>query len=249
MEDFIKISRSELEPLTEVCKYIDEGQAVPLNFSKDGFELKTLNTTSTCLCEAHITPKDFLSYNVAKPFSICCDLNLLHRILKKMSSYELSFSVKDNRFVISSSEERFAIPLISTEENKCPDLDNLKFDVEFETDKAELYKILSSANIISNEIDLVVNGVAKFSTNTHQGEFEKTLKIRTTDKKTKKDIKAKFSIEYLKRLCERGSYGNLKIALSPKAILLSEPNLKIIVASIVDEDYSNDEVEEEEEEE
>jgi hypothetical protein len=245
--DFIKINRSELSPMMEVVKYIDEGQSVPIVFGKDGLELKTLNSSGSCVCEAKIRPKDFLAYNIAKPFSISLDLNLLHRILKKMSGYELAFGVKDGRFEISDSESRWQIPIFAEDkESKCPNIDTLVFDVNFETDKKELYEVLSSANILSNEISLEVNGNAKFFTKNHNGDFEKTLKLKT-DKKNKKTISASFLIEHLKKLCERGSYGEIKVGLSKKAILLAEPNLRIVIASItgedgiVEEDYDDEE--------
>jgi hypothetical protein len=164
---------------------------------------------------------------------------LLYRVLKRLNGYELQFAVQNSQFVIKDNEQMFALPIFSVEPQNTPSIETLKFDYNFSIDKGEFYKMLSSATILANEISLECNGTLKFSVDNHNGKWEKVMKVKS-DNKNKKDVKAQFSIELLKKIIERASYGTVNCKVSDKAILLSEPNLRVVIASCVSESYGED---------
>jgi hypothetical protein len=245
--DFIKIDRSEIKPLEMVCRF-SEGQPVPLQFSKNGLECKALNPSSSAIVEAVIKPRNYLNYNLKSDFTIGLDLELLYKVLKRLQNYELEFGVSNNRFVIKDSTSVFALPIYELEKNPSPNIETISFPYQFKIDKDEFYKILSSAGIIGNELTMVCNGQLTFSCENQQGSFKKVLKIKS-DSKKEKEIKSAFSIELLRRVFERGSYGEVSVSVGEKAIKIEEDGLKVVIASCVGENYNGESFDEEENEE
>lgn len=205
----MKLTLAEPKYLKESISIIsDLVNEARFKITTTGIELVAMDPANVAMVMFNMFSSGFTEYNVKKDIEIAINLSNLKQILKRAGSNDmLSLEVtQENKLQIQikgTSTRTFSIPLIEIDEKpqKIPDL---KFGVKITTSSSILNNAIEDVDIVAEAVTFLAEE-KKFTVQAEgdltKAKIEITADERTTIEKEKADpIKAKYSIEYMKKI-------------------------------------------------
>ncbi len=181
-----------------------------IKVTKDGLELVAMDPANVAMVIFKLLASSFTEYKIDKETEIAINLNHLKQVLRRTKPNDLiSIELGDNNKLKiqlrSGSTRTFFIPLMEFEEReqKVPELE---FPVMIETPSAVLDEAIGDADIVAEAVSFVA-GKDKFSLYA-EGDLSRAhieLKVDGTTKirnESGGEVKAKYSLEYLKKMIQ-----------------------------------------------
>lgn len=205
----MKLTLAEPKFLKDVITIVsDLVNEVRFKVTSQGIELVAMDPANVAMVMFNLYSSSFTEYNVKKDTEIAINLSNLKQILRRvgqndMLSLELSAENKLQIQIKGNSTRTFSIPLIEIEEKpqKIPDL---KFGVKIDTESQILDNAIEDVDIVAEAATFI--GEDKRFIIQGEGDLSKAKieipedEITKISKDTKDTIKAKYSIEYLKKI-------------------------------------------------
>lgn len=192
------------ESISIISELVNEAK---LRISSDGIELVAMDPANVAMVIFKLLPTAFTEYDVEKPSDIAINLTNMRQILRRANPTDmLTLELDGNKLKIqlkSASTRTFSLPIIDMEE-KDQKIPELSFPVNVESDAALFNEAINDANIVSESVSLLAEP-GKLSLQA-EGDLN-TAAIEISDSETvkvtaKEKTKAKYSIEYLKKMIE-----------------------------------------------
>ena len=173
----------------------------------DALELVAMDPANVAMVVFKLLSSSFTEYDVKGDTEISVNLSNLKQILKRagasdMITLELSSDSQLKIQFKGKSTRTFSVPLIDIEEKeqKVPDLN---FDVTVNTASEVLNSAIEDADVVAESVTLI--GEKDKLTINAEGDLSKAKIEIKADEETKIDatadpVKAKYSIEYLKKI-------------------------------------------------
>ncbi len=194
------------EPVSIISDLVNETR---LKVNKDSIELVAMDPANVAMVVFKLLSSAFVEYNVQKESVIAVNLNSLKQILRRTKPNDLmTLELEDSKLNISlrsSSIRTFSIPLIDIEERdqKIP---NLVFPVSIEMDSSMFSDSIEDASLVAESVDFIAEPKS-FVLQAAGDSSNVNIEIKPSDATkiaTDSKIKAKYSIEYLKKMAQAG---------------------------------------------
>ena len=193
------------DSISIISDLVNEGR---FKVTKEGLELVAMDPANVAMVIFKLLSSNFTEYSIKKDTDLVVNLNSLKQILKRVSASDILTLELDenNKLKIQlkgTSIRTFNLPLIDVEEKeqRIPDL---KFPVTIKTRSTILNEAIEDADIVGESVTFDVEN-KKFVI-TAEGDLSRAnIEINPSDS-TKINIegsgkvKAKYSIEYLKKM-------------------------------------------------
>jgi proliferating cell nuclear antigen PCNA len=191
----------------------------------------------------------FIEYDVKTPTELAINLNNLKQVLRRAKPNDmLTLELSDNKLKIklkSNTTRTFSLPIIEIDEKeqKVPEL---SFPVGVTTDSIILSDSIDDADIVGDSVTFVAE--AKKFTVLAEGDLNKAqIEIVGDDvteiKATDAAVKAKYSVEYLKKMVQGGKLAdrviinfNKDYPLKLSYVSVDKVSLSFILAPRVEND-------------
>src|SRR3989338_2578789 len=204
----MRLTLSEPKYLKESIAIISElVNEAKLRISRDGIELVAMDPANVAMVVVKLLPTAFTEYDVEKPADIAINLANLRQILRRANPSDmLTLELDSNKLKIqlkSASTRIFSLPLIEIEE-KDQKVPELSFPVSVETASSLFNEAINDVDIVSESVSLIAEA-GKLSLQAEGDLNTAAVEIKDSDstKVAAKDkTKAKYSIEYLKKMIE-----------------------------------------------
>ena len=179
--------------------------------TKDSIYLVAMDPANVAMIIFKLLSSSFTEYSVEKEQKIALNLNNLKQILRRTGPNDVMImEMHDNKFKItlkSNTTRTFYLPIIDLEEReqKVPELN---FPVSIETNASILNEAIEDVDIVAESVSFIAQ--KDKLTISAEGDLSKAnIEIKSdeeTDIKsdTENIIKAKYSIEYLKKMIQGG---------------------------------------------
>ncbi len=195
------------DSITIISDLVNEAR---FKIDKNAIELVAMDPANVAMVVFKLLGSCFSEYNVDKPVEICLNLANLKQVIRRVKPDDIIIMELDtsNRLKLqfkSSTTRTFYLPLIDIEEKeqKIPDL---KFPVTVKIPSTMLDEAIEDADIIAESVNFIAEK-NKF-TILAEGDLSKVnIEIPKGDNvniavDTADTIKAKYSIEYLKKMMQ-----------------------------------------------
>ncbi len=193
------------DSISIISELVNEGR---FKVTKEGLELIAMDPANVAMVIYKLLSSNFTEYNIKKDMDLVINLNSLKQILKRVSANDMLTLELDenNKLKIQlkgTSVRTFNLPLIDVEEKeqRIPDL---KFPVSVKTRSSILNEAIEDADIVGESVTFDVEN-KKFVI-TAEGDLSKaSIEINPSDAtkinvEGSSKVKAKYSIEYLKKM-------------------------------------------------
>jgi len=214
----MKLTLNELkyfkEPIMIISELVNEAT---FRIDKDKIELIAMDPANVSMVIFKLLSSAFTEYDVKQPVEISLNLDNLKQILRRTNpSDAISLELQDNKLKLeikSDTKRTFHLSLLNLEEKqqKIPDL---KFPLKIETSTILFDQAIEDIGIVSDSVTFSVEP-DKFSIealgNLTTAKVD-LLKDSQTLIDTKDKVKAKYSVEYLKKII-KGSKLTDKVVL------------------------------------
>ena len=206
----MRLTLSEPKYLKESISIISElVNEAKLKVSKDGIELIAMDPANVAMVIFRLLPTAFTEYDVEKPADVTINLANFRQILRRANPNDmLTLELDSNKLKVqmkSASTRIFSLPLIEMEdrEQKVPEL---SFPVSIEASSSILNEAISDVEIVSESVSLIAEPgklslQAEGDLNTAAIEIKDSNEVKIS---AKEKTRAKYSIEYLKKMIEGG---------------------------------------------
>ena len=173
----------------------------------EGIEMIAMDPANVAMVIFKLLSSCFSEYNLEKPTDISINLNNLKQILRRTKPNDvLTLSLGEGRLDITlkgDTTRKFSLPLIDIEEKekKKPEL---KFPVTVKTSASILSDAIEDVGIVAESVSF--NALPDKMTIVAEGDLSRAeIEIIPDDKtridsQTKEEVKAKYSVEYLKKM-------------------------------------------------
>ncbi len=206
----MRLTLSEPKYLKESIAIISElVNEAKLRISRDGIELVAMDPANVAMVIFKLLPTAFTEYDIEKPADIAINLTNFRQILRRANPSDmLSLELDSNKLKIqlrSASTRTFSLPLIDTEdkEQKVPEL---TFPVSIEADATLFSEAIVDAEIVSESVSLIAEP-GKLTLQAEGDLNSAAIEIKESESAkivAREKVKAKYSIEYLKKMVEGG---------------------------------------------
>ncbi len=181
----------------------------------DAIELVAMDPANVAMVIFKLLSSCFVEYDVKKEVDLSVNLSNLKQILRRAKPNDtLTLEVEENKLKLtlkSNTTRTFSLAIIESDdkEQRIPEL---KFPVTVKTTSAILNDAIEDADIVAESVSFTVDG-KKFLVEA-DGDLSNSKTEIKEDSDTKiigepKDkIKAKYSIEYLKKMMQGGKLSN-----------------------------------------
>lgn len=180
--------------------------------TRNGFELVAMDPANVAMVIYKLLSSSFTEYEVDKEQEIAINLANLKQILRRVSANDiLTLEVtSDNKLQLTlkgSTTRTFSLPLIELEEKE-QRVPNLTFPIAVNTTSSTLLDAITDVDIVAESVTLAAEP-EKFIISA-EGDLSKAhIEIKNGQDTTIKTespakIKAKYSIEYLKKMITAG---------------------------------------------
>ncbi|MBW2990295.1 proliferating cell nuclear antigen (pcna) [Candidatus Woesearchaeota archaeon] len=198
------------ESVSIISELVTEGT---FKITPDNIELIAMDPANVAMIVFKLMGSTFTEYDVKKPEFLGINLNNLKQVLKRAKANDsISLEIEESKLKITlkgTSTRTFHLPLIDVEEKeqKIPDL---KFAATVTTDSDILNEAIEDADIVGESVSLMAE--PKRFVVSATGDLNKAnidikagdgTKITATEK-----VKAKYSIEYLKKMIQGSKLSN-----------------------------------------
>lgn len=202
----MKLTLAEPKYLKESVSIISEiVTEATIKVNEDGIKLIAMDPANVALVVFRLLASSFVSYDIDGPTSFTVNLNNLKQVLRRTKGGDtLTLELEENKLKLvlqSTSKRTFHLPLIDIEEKeqKVPEL---SFNTTIVTQSSVLNDGIDDVDIIGESVTLASKeGMFSISS---KGDLTKADVDIPADNVTKvvveEDSKAKYSIEYLKKM-------------------------------------------------
>ncbi len=206
----MKLSLSEPKYLKESVTIIsDLVNEARLKVGKDGIELVAMDPANVAMVIFKLLSSAFTEYTIEGETNIAINLNNLKQILRRAKPNDMvSLEIEDNKLKVqlrSESVRTFSLPIIDfiEKEQRIP---QLTFPVSIETSSIYLNEAIEDSDIVSEAVSFMVEQ-SKFTVRAEGDLSSVNVEIKgSDDTKIRLDgnekIKAKYSVEYLKKMIQ-----------------------------------------------
>ena len=206
----MKFSLAEPKLLTDSINIIsDFVNEVRFKIDKEKIELIAMDPANVAMIAFKLLSSVFTEYKVEAPLEICVSLDSLKQILRRAKPSDilsLELNKKDNKLKIQlkgESTRTFNLSLINIEEReqRVPDL---KFPIKIQTSTMLFDEAIEDMSIVAESVALIADK-DKFSIEAESNINKAKVEISTDEETNIKmdsneEVKAKYSIEYLKKM-------------------------------------------------
>jgi proliferating cell nuclear antigen len=180
------------------------------HITKDSINLVAMDPANVAMVIYKLLSSAFVEYHIDKEVKIALNLNNLKQVLKRANANDIvSLDLHENKFKItlkSNKTRTFYLPIIELEEKeqKIPDL---SFAAVITTTTDTLNEAIEDVSIIGESVTLAAEQ-KKFMVSSQGDLSEAKIEIPADDntklKMTSDSARAKYSIEYLKKMIQGG---------------------------------------------
>jgi len=192
------------ESVTIISDLVNEAR---FKINKNAIELIAMDPANVAMVIFKLLSSTFTEYNVEKEQEIAINLANLKQVMRRASPNDmLSLELEDNKLKITlkgKSTRTFNLPIIELEEKeqKVPDL---KFPVTIKTYSSILNEAIADVDVVGESVAFIAEP-KKFTLQAEGDLNQAKIEIKE-DESTKvvtsgeEKIRAKYSIEYLKKM-------------------------------------------------
>lgn len=244
--NFMKLTLAETKLLKDSVTIIsDLVTEVRFQVKKDALELIAMDPANVAMVVYKLLSSAFVEYTASNE-QIAINLNDLKQVFRRIKPADtLTLETKDNKLLITlkgTSKREFSLSLIDLEEReqKVPDL---KFNAEITT-RADIFSsAIEDADIIGESVALEADKQFCVSSSSDLSKARIEIEADDDTKITASKSRAKYSIEYLKKMITAGKLcddvsvkfsDNYPLQLEYK--LIDKMSLTFILAPRVDND-------------
>jgi proliferating cell nuclear antigen len=205
----MKLTLAEPKYLKESISLISEiVTEATLKITSEAVQLVAMDPANVALVMFKLLSSSFVTYELEGPTNITLNLNNLKQVLRRVKSNDtLTLEIEENKLKItlqSTSKRTFHLPLIDIDdkEQRVPDLSFLATIV---TQSSTLIEAVDDVDVVGESVNFAATQDT-FSISS-KGDLTKASVDIPADKATKivcqeEGIKAKYSIEYLKKMMQ-----------------------------------------------
>lgn len=224
----MKLTLAETSLLKDAVGIISElVTEAQFTVTKEALELVALDPATVAMVEFKLLASAFSEYKVDEDESISINLMNLKQVLRRASGSDtLVLETKDNKLEIviqGTSTRTFHLPLIDFEQEK-KSVPNIKYAATITTTSTQLAGAIDDADIVAESVALVAEekqfsvraegDLSKVNIEIPQDEDTKIVIEEEVDsEKVELPIKARYSIEYLKKIVQGGKLAD-KVTLN-----------------------------------
>lgn len=194
------------ESVTIISDLVNEAR---LKIGKDAIEMVAMDPANVAMVIFKLFSSAFSEYSVDKETNLAINLNNLKQILRRAKPNDMvTLEMDDNRLKITlrgESIRTFSIPIIDLEhkEQRIPEL---TFPVSIETSSVFLNEAIEDADIVAESVMLIAEP-QKFTVKADGDLSTANIEIKAGPEtkiilEGKEKIKAKYSVEYLKKMMQ-----------------------------------------------
>jgi proliferating cell nuclear antigen len=206
----MKLSLAEPKYLKEsisiISELVTEGK---FKISSNAIELVAMDPANVAMVIFKLLSSAFTEYKVEKDIEIGINLNNLKQILRRAKPADiLTLEMEENKLKIelkSNNVRTFYLPTIDLEdkEQKIPQLD---FPISITTQSSIFNEVIEDADIVAESLSLEMEG-GKFVVRAAGDLSHAKIEINESDATkikadTQDNVKAKYSLEYLKKMMD-----------------------------------------------
>jgi len=192
------------ESVSIISDLVTEGR---FKITSDSMQLVAMDPANVAMVIFNLFSSCFTEYNVDKEMEIAINLSNLKQILRRAKPEDmLSLELGDDKLKIimkSNTLRSFSLPIIDLEEKE-QKIPELKFSVSIKTSSAILSEAIEDADIVAESVNFIVE--PKKLTILGEGDLSQAKVEIKADEETNIEfdnsdkVKAKYSIEYLKKM-------------------------------------------------
>ncbi len=197
------------DSITVISDLVNEAR---FKISKDGLEMVAMDPANVAMVVYKLLSSAFTEYDVPKETEIAINLANLKQVLRRAKANDILTLIvtEDNKLQITlkgNTMRTFSLPIIDIEEKE-QRVPNLSFPITIQASSSMLNEAIDDADIVAESVTFGAEP-NKFSVQA-EGDLSKAhiemahgndTKV-TTESQAK--IKAKYSIEYLKKMIQAG---------------------------------------------
>ena len=236
---FIKDSISIISDLVTEARF---------KITPDAIELIAMDPANVAMVVFKLLSSTFVEYNVKEEVNLAINLNELKQVLRRIQPNDvLTLELADNKLKItlkSNTTRTFYLPIIDVEEKE-QKVPALSFGATVTANSEVLTSAIEDMDIIGESVSFTVDG-KKFNISSSSELSKADVEIKADDN-TKivadEKLKAKYSIEYLKKMIQGGKLADKVMIQFSKDYpikldykVLNKLQLSFILAPRVDND-------------
>ncbi|MFH1073247.1 MAG: proliferating cell nuclear antigen (pcna) [Nanoarchaeota archaeon] len=175
--------------------------------TKDAIELIAMDPANVAMVIYKLLSSAFVEYDVKEDVSLAINLNDLKQVLRRVKGEDtITLEVAANKFKVTLKDAQtrtFNLPLIEVEEKE-QKIPELKFTSKITTNSQILTDAVEDVDIVGESVTftvekklLTINSASELSNANVEIKADDNTKIDSAEK-----IKAKYSIEYLKKMIQ-----------------------------------------------
>ncbi len=187
-----------------ISELVSEGR---FKITKDSIELVAMDPANVAMVIFKLLSSSFTEYKVDKDVELAINLSNLKSILRRTKPTDMiTLELEDNRLKIQikgASVRSFLLPLINIEE-KQQKIPELKFPVNIKTSSDILNDAIEDVDVVGESVTFEINK-NKFIVSSEGDLSQAKIEIKDgqeTKIESKGDVKARYSIEYLKKMID-----------------------------------------------
>ena len=194
------------DSVSVISDLVTEGR---FTISKESIDLVAMDPANVAMVIFKLLSSSFTEYKVEKEVKVALNLNNLKQVLKRAGASDiLTLELEENKFKVTikaNTTRTFYLPIIELEdrEQKIP---SLNFPISIKMDTTTLNEAIEDVSIVAESVRFSAD--AKKFTISAEGDLSKA-KIEipgddntTITKEGEEVLKAKYSIEYLKKMMQ-----------------------------------------------
>ena len=206
----MKLTLAEPKYLKESISIISElVNEARLKITPNAIELVAMDPANVAMVVFKLLSSAFVEYEIKTPVEIAINLNNLKAVLRRAKDRDMvSLELADNKLKIkfkSNTTRTFSLPIIEIDEKeqKVPELN---FPVSITIDSGIVSDSIDDADIVGESVTFMAE--PKKFTILAEGDLNKAqieiAEDAQTEIKAEANVKAKYSVEYLKKMVQGG---------------------------------------------
>ncbi|MFW5866078.1 MAG: proliferating cell nuclear antigen (pcna) [Nanoarchaeota archaeon] len=246
----MKLTLSEPKYLKDSLSIISEiVTEATFRVKEDVMELVAMDPANVALVVFRLVSSAFVTYEIDSPTNLTINLNNFKQVLRRVKGGDtLTLEVEDNKLKVvlqSTSQRTFYLPLIDAEEEE-QNIPDLSFSAEISTLSSVFNDAIDDVDVVGESVTLGADDKIFYVSS--KGDLTKAAVEIPSDKATsiscsEEGVKAKYSIEYLKKMMQGAKLSDttyIKFAkdypLRLEYIVKNKVELAFILAPRVDND-------------
>lgn len=192
------------ESVSIISELVNEGV---FKITPDAIELIAMDPANVAMVIFKLLSSSFVEYDVKKEVELAINLSNLKQILRRAKPTDMLTLEVDanNRLLVQlkgNTIRTFSLPIIDID-NKEQKVPALEFPVTISTTSSILSEAIEDVDIVADSVSFMVEN-GKFIINAEGDLSNANIEIKSDDdtkiKSSKDKVKAKYSIEYLKKM-------------------------------------------------